>query len=160
MTLIIEDGSIVPNANSYVDEAAYTQFAADRGLSIGADTQAREIELILAMDYLQNQDYQGWWVEPDNQLLMFPRSNVWANGRAILSSEIPRELKNAQMEGAAASNSQALQINEIDQNVASEKLDTLSISYHSRGKSGKVRLDRVDTWLAPLLATTDSLVRT
>ena len=160
MALTIEDGTIVSNANSYVTDLEYVTYAAFRGLSIGTSAAIRETELIKSMDYLQNQDYIGLRTEPDNQILPWPRRSAYLYGRTIDSATIPQELKNAQIEGAVAAFTQLLQINEVTENVSSEKLDTLSISYHSRGKSGRIRLDRVNTWLEPLLEDTQTLVRT
>lgn len=160
MALIIEDGTIVSNANSYVTDLEYVTYAAFRGLSIGTDAAIRETELIKSMDYLQNQDYIGLRTEPDNQILPWPRRSAFLYGRTIDSATIPQELKNAQIEGAVAAFTQLLQINEVSQNIASADLDTLSVSFHGRGSTKRIRLDRVNTWLEPLLEDTNKLVRT
>ena len=160
MALVIEDGTIIANANSYVTDAEYVAYAAARGLTIGATATLREIELIKSMDYLQCQEYQGRRTEPDNQLLPFPRIGVVLYGLITDSDNMPKEIKNSQMEGGIAAYSQDLAINEVSENVASEKLDTLSISYHNKGKQGRIRLDRVFTWLKPLLMDMNQLVRT
>ena len=160
MALTIEDGTVVSSANSYITDAEFTAYADSRGFTYPTTAALREPLIIRAMDYLENQPYKGWRVDPDNQLLPFPRSNVWSNGRVIDSTEIPRELKSAQNEAAIAAYTQDLQINTVTENVASESLGSLSISYHNRGKSGKIRLDRVMNYLASLLTVSDSLVRT
>lgn len=160
MTLIIEDGSIVANANSYVTDVEYEAYAAARGRTIGADAAAREIELMLSMDYLYNQDYQGRRTEPDNQEQPFPRQNVCLYGRIINSDTIPKELKNAQMEAAIASNGQELSINSANENISRKKLDVMETSYFDGGKNVRIRLDRVNVYLSQLLNDTNKLVRT
>jgi len=159
MTLIIEDGSIVANANSYVTDAEYVDYAATRGKTIATTATDREIELTLSMDYLYNQDYQGQRSEPDNQEQPFPRYGVYLNDRLLDSATIPKELKNAQMEGAIASNGQELLVNSSSGNVQSEKLDVLEISYFSNGKKTRIRLDRVNNYLSCLLNNSNRLVR-
>lgn len=160
MALVIEDGTIVANANSYVTDAEYVAYAAARGKTIGLDAAAREIELILANDYLEGQEFKGWRVEPDNQELAWPRSNVLANGRFIDSGTIPKELKNAQIEAAIAANTLELQINSLSGNVQKERLGEMEVSYFSHGNAEKIRLDRVNNYLKHLLLTdSDSLVR-
>jgi len=159
MAITVEDGSIVAGANSYVTDEEFTNYADLRGFSYPASAALREPLIILAMDYLENKSYQGARVEPGNQSLPFPRSNVWINGRSVGSNEILQNLKNAQIEAAIAANTQELQINTVSENVQSESMEGLSVSYHSRGSSGKVRLDRVNTWLSGLLVDTSKLVR-
>jgi len=160
MALTIEDGTIVSSANSYVTDAEYVAYAAARGLTIGSTATLREIELIKSMDYLQDQDYQGLRTEPDNQMLPFPRIGVFIYGLITDSDNIPKEIKNAQMEGGIAAYSQDLQVNEVSENVASQSLQSgMNIAYHNKGSSKRIRLDRVFTWLNPLLEDAQSLVR-
>jgi len=159
MALTIEDGSIVANANSYVTDTEYTTYAADRGLTIGTDAAAREIELIKAMDYLESFEYQAYRSDPDIQLFNFPRRNVYANGRYIDSDEIPREIKSAQIEAAIFANTGDLQINETLQNIQKEKIDVLEVSYFSRGKPTTIRVSSVMRYLEPFLLDTSALVR-
>lgn len=49
MTLIIEDGSLVTNANSYITEAELTQYAVDRGYTL---TGTLEPFLIRSFDFM------------------------------------------------------------------------------------------------------------
>lgn len=160
MTLIIEDGTIVANANSYVTDAEYVAYAAARGLTIGADATAREIELFLSMDYLYNQDYQGNRAESDTQELPFPRSGVYLYNRLLDSSTIPKELKYAQMEGGIAAKSQSLLVNSANSDVKKQDLRGLSVEYFEGGNNAKIRLDRVNNYLCALLNDVNSLVRT
>ena len=152
MTLIVETGAGVAGANSYVTDAEYVAYAAARGLAVGEDEVLREIELIQSMDYLfsREPDLQGTrtLVTQEN---IYPRVNVYIRNNPLASNAIPIELKNSQMEGGAAANSQSLLINTTSQNVASEKVDVLEKSYFSGGSFQNVRLDRVLNYLKPLL---------
>ena len=157
--LIIEDGSIVANANSYITDLELTDYADLRGTSYPTLSADREFLIIKAMDYLNTFEYAGIRSEAENQLLDFPRYSIWVNERYIQSNEIPREIKYAQIEAALAYNTQELLINETVNNVQREKLDVLEVSYFSGGKNSKVRLDKVNHYLKPFLIDTDTLVR-
>lgn len=152
MALILEDGTGVTGSNTYVDDAEYIAYALARGLTIGSDATAREQELTLGKDFLESMRaaYQGIKTLQVNSL-QFPRIGVSIDGYAIDDDVIPQELKNAQMESGAYSNAAQLTTNKASQNVQSEKLDTLEISYFSGGKTGSGALDRISVWLRPLL---------
>jgi hypothetical protein len=162
MALIIEDGSQVVGANSYVSDVEYVAYAALKGLTIGATDALREIELLRAMDYLQNleQSWQGTRAS-STQDLSFPRYNVLLYGYLLSSDKIPKELKNGQFEAAFYSNGNSLLISGEESNVASFSVDgAVSESYFKGGSSAKVRLDAVQAMLRPLLEDTTKLVRT
>lgn len=96
MTIIVEDGSIVPNANSYVDLAGLRAFATQRGLVVPADDTAAEALLITAMDYLEGLSYVGRRVSFD-QALQWPREAAYTqDGYLIPNTKIPTQLINAQ----------------------------------------------------------------
>jgi len=160
MALIIEDGTIVANANSYVTDAEFTDYADSRLIDYPLTPEAREPLIIKAMDYLETQSYAGNRTDGAEQLFSFPRVGVWANDRSIASDEVPREIKNAQIEAAFELSTQELLINSSVQNVQREKLDVLEVSYFKGGSSPKIRLDKVNRWLAPFLVDTNELVRT
>jgi len=95
MALIVEDGTVVANANSYQTVAEITAYALARGVTLTGDI---EVLAIQAMDYLEAQRarYQGNKVEPLVQELQFPRYNVYIDCVLFPSDEIPKELQNAQ----------------------------------------------------------------
>lgn len=98
MALIIEDGTIVANANSYVTAANLDTYLSDRGLSITASTTADKEELLIrAMDYLELQRFLGVKFTRD-QALQWPRVSVVIDGYLVDSDTIPELLKEAQME--------------------------------------------------------------
>jgi hypothetical protein len=152
MALIVEDGTLVANANTYVDDAEYTAYAAARGKTIGTNTAEREKELILAMDYIESyrKDFKGSKVS-SSQALQWPRSGVYIDGYLTGSDEIPEELKRAQMEAAVLTRSMSLLVSKNTQNIQSETLGPMSVSYFQNGSWEQVRTDTIDVWLNVLL---------
>lgn len=125
MTIIVEDGSIVANANSYVTEAELTTYATARGVTLTTDT---EVLLIKAMDYIESLSYKGVKRERD-QPLQWPRFNVCVDGYYLESTTIPEELKNGLMQTAIAieENNDPLQV--LPRNVKREKTDVIEVEY-------------------------------
>ena len=160
MAIVIEDGTIVANANSYTTDAELVAYAADRGLTLPATSTERDILQVLATDYLNDQNYKGYRADPSNQYMSFPRSGVYAYDRVIASDEIPKELKFAQMEAAIAANSLTLLTNESKSNVQREKMDVLEVSYFSGGAWTKTHLARVSNYLSEFLEDNTELMRT
>jgi hypothetical protein len=153
VALIIEDGSIVANANSFVTAAEMVAYAALRGVTIPADTTTQEQQIILAMDYLidREQGMKGTRVS-ELQELPYPRFNVRFNGYYITGAEIPKELKNAQIELAIQVGNSELLISKTTDNVQSVSLDgVISKSYFSGGSWSTVRTDKADAFLDVLL---------
>jgi hypothetical protein len=153
VALIIENGSIVDNANSFVTAAEMVAYAALRGVTITADTTTQEQQIILAMDYLvsREQSMKGTRVS-DLQELPYPRFNVRYNGYYITGSEIPKELKNAQIELAIQLGSTELLLSEKTDNVQSISLDgVISKSFFSGGSYSTIRTDKADAYLDVLM---------
>lgn len=103
MDLIVEDGSIVENANSYVSLNDARDYADIRGLSeLFSDDGKLTAALIRAMDYLNAiNDYQGSIVD-DTQNLPWPRQKVVVSGIEVFTDTIPYLLKKIQIELATA----------------------------------------------------------
>ena len=99
MALIVEDGSIVANANSYISLVDARAFADSRGIVISTDDTIAEQQLLKSMDYLEAQRarYQGEKTEPLTQELQFPRENMQIDCVDFPSDEIPKELWQAQV---------------------------------------------------------------
>jgi len=159
MALIIEDGSIVAGSNSYVTDAEFTAYATARLISYPDTAVLREPLIIKAMDYLESKVYAGVRTTPSDQELSWPRQNVTANDRLVASDEIPREMKNAQIEAALELDSQELLVNSSVQNIQREKLDVIEVTYFDSGSNPKLKLEKVNRWLAPFLADVTQLDR-
>lgn len=104
MALVIEDGTIVADANSYASAADLTTYAGLRGVTLPTTDAEKEALLIKAMDYLAR--YRGKWKGErvaEAQELDFPRTGVYVDNLLLPSDEIPRELFYAQLSLAVAS---------------------------------------------------------
>tara|TARA_R110000796_G_scaffold64465_2_gene149422 strand:+ start:21027 stop:21518 length:492 start_codon:yes stop_codon:yes gene_type:complete len=152
MALIVENGTIVSGANTYVSDAEYVTYAAERGYTIGAFGGAREIELIKAMDFLESyrDRFKGSKVTK-SQPLQWPRVSVFIDTFQENSNELPEELKKAQMELAYQSITLNLAPSGAFQNVQSQGLGALSVSYYNGGSYQSVQLKSVDLYLRVLL---------
>lgn len=95
MPLIVENGTIVANANSYIDISYLTAFASARGLSIPTVDATKEQFAIQAMDYLESIRYGGDKVS-STQSLQWPRKNAFVDCVAFAENAIPEQLKLAQ----------------------------------------------------------------
>jgi len=157
--IIIEDGSQVENANSFVTDAEYQTYAALKGLTVAGTEAQREIDLLNAVDYITSKEscMQGCRVS-STQALSFPRTSVLLHGWVFSSTAIPKELKNAQMEAAASG--LTLLTNTTNNNAKREKVDVLEVEYNGSGKKETVNAQRVNVFLNPLLQDTNKLVRT
>ncbi len=98
MSLTVETGVIVANANSYVSTTDFTAYALARGITL---TSGAETLLVQAMDYIESLSYIGTKYTAA-QGLQWPRSNVYIDGYLFAYNDIPQELINAQMQVAMA----------------------------------------------------------
>ena len=98
MTITVETGAIVTNANSYVSLTDARAYVAARGGVLSAVDATAEAVLLKAMDYLESFDgrFKGDRVERD-QALSWPREGVIIEGWEWGSDEIPRQVINAQL---------------------------------------------------------------
>lgn len=108
MTIIVEDGSIVAQANSYMSIAeADTYFTLQRPNATDwedLDDETKEASLRFAVKLLDGECWLGYRTSPSTQVLAFPRANLYHADRRqyFSSSEIPEFLKCAQAELAVA----------------------------------------------------------
>lgn len=98
MPLIVEDGSIVPNADSYVSLADARALAANYGLSLPEDDTAAEAALRNGAVYVGLVESQmcGRRVSAA-QSLAYPRTGVTLNGFPVANNVIPSQLIRAQI---------------------------------------------------------------
>lgn len=152
MALIVEDGSIVANANSYVTVQEIKAYAELRGFDLACTQAAIEKLAILAIDYLQNNNYKGSLVST-SQALDWPRQCVYINNELFPKDEIPSQLKNAQIELAIAQyKTNVMNDGTVsDDNIKSEKTDILETQYFEGGKSNTFSSERVNSYLRHLV---------
>lgn len=100
MALIIEDGSVVPGAESYASAADLVSYAVKFGVIIPADTVAQEALLrrgALAMDGMK---WKGRKTDSD-QALAWPRRDVELDCEIKPSNYLPARIQYGQMALAA-----------------------------------------------------------
>ena len=105
--LIIEDGSVVANANSWATDEEFKNYASIKGYSVPSTQPEREALLINAYDFISftyEQQLQGYRVTPQTQTGIMPRVNMYAYGLMVASDSIPQDFKNAQMLAAFSIN--------------------------------------------------------
>jgi len=161
MALIIENGNQIPNANSYVTDLEYTDYATLKGLTVAATAELREVDILAGADYILGKEscMQGRRVS-STQPLSYPRIGVYLFGYSVTSDSIPVNLKNAQMEAAAYNTNASILNNTTSTNRSKEKVDVLEVEYFKGGSRTTVNLQRVNVYLEPLLEDNNTLVRT
>lgn len=95
MALVIEDGTGKADANSYASTATLKAYAKERGVTLPSSEAALEILLLKAMDTMKGLRYVGERATKE-QALDWPRYNVCVDGFPFASTELPRELEQAQ----------------------------------------------------------------
>ena len=161
MTLIIEDGSTVTDANSYVTVVELAAYALLRGTDLSGLSEAQSEALIIkAMDYLEGKrgQYKGNKAA-SGQSLQWPRSGVYdidLLGELYPLDAIPRELKYAQMSLAIEANTTDLQPSRLRTDkgqVVKEKIDgAIEVEYANSGTVQSIpAFAKADALLSPLL---------
>lgn len=152
MALLVEDGTGVPNANTYGTIAGARSYASDRGITLSADDDVVSSQLILAMDYLEGQDYVGRPVS-FTQALSWPRTQVQFDpDNPFPDDEIPPQLINAEYQLVIEQfNGINLEptVDNSEGFVIEDKVDVLLTKFS----------EKVGTTSQPMLTKVDSLLR-
>lgn len=138
MTLIIEDGSIVSGANSYITIDEYAawadaRFGADRDAAPACDADVEAL-VFRAMDYFEAQSFQGVKVS-STQSLQWPRYGVSIDDYAVDSDSIPNEVKQSIYELAYAQELGSGELNTIERKTKREKVDVIEVEYADNASS-------------------------
>ena len=132
MALIIEDGTGVDNANSYISVAEARSFAALRSLILPSGDSEVEVLIIKAFDYLESLDYKGEHANPP-QAAEFPRRSLYLQGVLFSETEIPYKLKQAQCQLTFEAVATELQPTGNGKEVIKEKVDVVEVQYSEKG---------------------------
>ena len=160
ITITIEDGSNVANANSFVTVAEVRAYAEARGVTLPVADDSLAVMLIKACDYLEAQAtrYQGE-IANESQALQWPRIDVYLYGSEVAfpSNAIPKELKSAQC-AAILAISEGVDIMpnySAADFVTEETVGPITTKYADPTKVGIMpTLTAVDSLLAPLFGST------
>ena len=154
MSLTVEDGSIVDDADSYVTVAEVRTFCTKRGLSLPADDADVETLVIKAMDYIEamEEKFQGSRVS-SSQSLAWPRGYVIIHGNENASDNIPKNLKNALCRLAFDAQANELQPNGTGKEIKSQGIGPLRKEFFKNGVSASTpELTAFDALIRPLLS--------
>lgn len=143
MSLVVEDGTIVAGAESYLSVADADTYWGKHGSPTawtGATTANKESALRYATQWIDDKfTWSGWIVESD-QPLNWPRQGVWDDqNRPIDADEIPVNLKDATAEMAknhidAAVNASLARGGDVKR----EKVDVIEVEYMDAANSQTV----------------------
>lgn len=157
MTLIVEDGSKVADANSYVSVADARSYATLRGVTLPVADGDVEALLVKAMDFIEAQRsrFQGDKTYTD-QALQFPRTGVYVDGLLLGSTSVPRELRYAQMALAVEAQTNDLMPSRLPTDkgpVTQESVEgAVSVTYANTGRLNSVpAFAKADALLTPLM---------
>lgn len=162
MTLNVEDGSLVTNADSYISLEAARTYAASRGVSLSSGDATAETQLRKAFDFVESyrDRFKGSKVS-SSQMTQWPRVGVYIDNEYIDSVTIPNELKYAQVQIAAAIES-GLDVNPTSDGtsfVKREKVGPIETEYSEAvATSGVPIVRRAEALLAPLLKSAGLLM--
>lgn len=163
MALIVEDGTGVVDANSYVTTAELRAYAALRGATLPAADPDLEPLAVRAFDFIETyaERFLGTPTYPGKS--SWPRSStdedgvvtgVTINGAVLLTTDIPSQLKKVQSQLAID-----LQTNDplaaSDGRVTTmEKVGSIEVAYAAQpGQRDQAILPLVDALMRPLLFT-------
>ena len=156
ITIIVEDGSIVANANSFIDlPEARTQCEA-LGLTLSVDDESAKAQLTQGY-YQLKRSYQGrlkGCLVSASQTGIYPREDVYANGFEVASDSIPQDVINAQLSYAHSINEgNSVNNTASAQEVASESLDGVGSKTYKSGSSKRTTpfVPAVTQWLQPYM---------
>lgn len=154
MSLIVEDGSIVTGAESYISVTDASTYHTARGnaawAALASDT-VREQCLRKATDYME-QVYRSRWQGcrvGETQALSWPRYDVEVEGYAIDSDVVPDAVKRACAELALKVSSAEL-LADQSQGVLSEQVGPIAVTY-DKSSPQRVRYPAIDAVLSPYL---------
>ena len=160
MTLVIEDGTKVTGANSYITVAEYETWVDARfgtNHTGHGDDALVERYILRAMDYFERQAFRGVKANED-QPLQWPRYNVAIDGYYKDATEIPDEVKTALYELTRAEETSDGLLNEIKRKTKREKIGDIEVEY-SDSSASRDMLPAVSQALRKLVISSMQVVR-
>lgn len=154
MPLVVEDGTGVSGADSYISLANARFYLDKRNRSLNVDDIEAEKQLRVAFDFVDNIHYIG---EPlvFNQAAAWPRKHVYLNGTPLNTDVVPTVVGFAQAHLAAAIEEgvEIFPVQQICRKVASEEVGPIKTEFFESGseKMG-ASVPQVKLLLRPYLA--------
>ena len=159
VTLIVEDGTGVEGAESYVSVATFQSWATKRGYTIPSGTSDIESLLRKGCDFIERKSFIGT-SEFTDQGLSFPRLITASNGVAS-STGVPVKLQTTQMLLAMESMNGALTAAVRHNKYTETKIDQIYLKYEDAAKSaGDLYFPAIEDLLATWLVGGGAVIRT
>lgn len=158
MTIIVEDGSVVEDANSYASLDDCADYCAARGLTFPSSPSTLGEQALIrataAIDAIYGGRFPGYKLDGREQSLAWPRGQAYDNESLAISDDaIPGEIFKATCEAAvrelATPNSV---LPDLERAIKNLKAGSVSIEYESNSSSA-VTFQLIDGILAPILVT-------
>lgn len=166
MAYVVENGTGIAGANSYVAVAYADSFFADRGNTdwVALSEAQKQTALVRATDYIE-QVFDSRWRGSRallDQPLGWPRSGVYENGeldRAIAENIVPARVMRAACELAMRAHSASLlpDLAATETAVNKEKVGSLEVGYEVIHRALAPSYSVVNATLRPLLRSTASV---
>jgi hypothetical protein len=150
LSIVVEDGTGLDNADSYVDTAFVRSYASKRGVALPVSDDDLIPFLIQAMDYIESFADQFIGIPTTTtQALSWPRSNVTVNWIITPNNVVPDKIKQAQAAAAiVASTGTSLMPVESGQFIVSEKIGPLETHYSETRSMGQPSMPQVEALLS------------
>lgn len=128
MALVVENGSVVAGANSYVTLAEYRAWANARGITSSDSDTILERQVLRAMDYFEQLLFIGNKAN-ENQPLQWPRTEALIDGYYADATEIPVQVKRALYEAIKVEADGYSQWNNQERRTIREKVGDIEVQY-------------------------------
>ena len=135
--VIVEDGSVVPNANSYISLVELKELMSNF-IEIPADVTDEQLtrNLYRSMQFIESLNYKGVKVNPFHTL-EWPRADVaWAPYTLWPADQIPAQLKTALALLTTGVVTEGEEVLSAPQNIRREKVGQLEIEFYASGGIG------------------------
>lgn len=125
--MVVENGTGMPDADSYISVADAEAYLVARGKELTGNAAAKEAALIQATDYMVRYAWKGSRVS-GTQALDWPRVGVEANGFPIPSNIVPVPVRHACAELAVRAQAGDL-APDLGRRTSQETVGPVSVSY-------------------------------
>jgi len=136
MALVVEDGSVVAGANTYVTLAEFKAWADDRGITYGTDAAVTQ-QIYRAMDYFERLQFIGNKAN-ENQPLQWPRTEALIDGYYADATEIPAPVKTALYESIVVEAAGNSELEVQDRKTIREKIGDIEVQYADNSENRKI----------------------
>lgn len=158
MPLVVEDGTGLPNADSYASREEFLSYRTAMYATSGSEpVEAVDAALRRATRYIDaNYAFVGYPTHGSQQALAWPRTVLGPNSTYVYALDyMPREVKNATIEAAIrelASPGSLLADENPSQRVIRQKVGPIETQYSDRG-AAQVRITLIDRMISDLVSS-------